>query len=162
MGTQTTPAAILESLKETIAGLTPAGGNDTGVGIERSFIPFEGESWKEETEDLEETELDRHFIIEGLEPQAVKIIGGSEYDLYTGEVDITIGHQIGEYRAARDRRDADIHQLIVQLQSNDNFPSGVVKIRLIATDKEIIQEGLYWITLIRLGLHYLISSSYGS
>ncbi len=166
MGTQTTPADILDALQTLIGDLNPAGGNERGVGIEPAFVPFEGDDWKSEPEEIEETELDRHFIIEGLEPQNMKIIGGCQYDMWLGQLAITIGHQIGAYRPARDRRDKDIHQIIsvlVNPESHDkSYPTGVVKIRLLASDVEIIQEGLYWITLIRLGLHYKIAKNFGS
>lgn len=162
MGTETTPDAMIESLSAVIVGLTPAGGHVAGIGTESNYQPFEGDDWIEDQEETEETEIDRHFMFDTVNPQVVKILGGCAYDLWTGELDLVVGHQVGEFRAARARRDNDIHQIISQLIDDANKPTGVAKVRLLSSEKEEIQEGLFWITLIRFGVHYKLATRFGS
>jgi hypothetical protein len=162
MGTQTTPDAMLESLADVVIGLTPAGGHEQGIGTERLYQKTQGDDWVLDQEDAPETELDRHFTFYNVQPQEVKILGGCEYDMWTGEVDLIVGHQIGEFRAARSRRDLDVHQLISQLIDGDSYPTGVHKIRLVSTDMTEIKDGLYWVTLIRFNIHYKLATQFGA
>jgi hypothetical protein len=159
----TTPGSILITLTTTVAGLTPAGG--TTYGTNDTFTVLEDDDYAEDPYVLAETELDRRFMFHGLTPNILEIHSVLSTSVHREcPMTLVIGHQVGDYRNTRDRRDRDLYQLATQLTRAENFPTGVHIITFEGGETSIISDedsGHHWWSTLRFAVTFSMAADYG-
>lgn len=161
--TNTTPSSICSAIHTLITNLTPIGTTPTsGAGTETAFGIVADDIFTGNPDDQPEADLDRQYMVDGVESDSVAIMGGITSNLVVGTFTVSIGHQIGYYRDSRDRRANDILQIITQLIKNANRPTGVNWIRHKDTKTAVIGESkAFWWTVITFNIEYFASNNYG-
>lgn len=156
----TTPADVLSSLATLIEGLDPAGGEITIGGARSTYSQVNATKWREDPEQMPGSGIDRKFVLR-YRPGPVDIQGLTTRNVHRVEVDLGIGHQVGQWDDSRDRKDKDITQLITQLIREDNRPTGVWRIEYLTHTEQLAQDATYWWTWITFGAVVAVSSDFG-
>lgn len=155
----TTPAAIFASFESGVASLTPSGG--TSVGIKSAYAVIDDDGYMGDPELLSESELDRQFMFEWMQPQDLDIEGQSTSNEVNAVFDLVIGHQVGHYTDCRDRMALDNQQIIAQIIRVNNKPAGVHRTWFEGSETTLMKEGTcFWSTL-RFGIRYSVAANYG-
>ena len=155
----TTPDAIFASYETLIAGLTPSGG--TTVGIKSAYAVIDDDGYKGDPEDLAESELDRQFMFEDLEPMELDLEGMSTSNTLKSLLTMVIGHQCGHFTNSRDRMGKDKQQLIAQMIRIENLATGVHRVYFDGSETTRIREGTYFWTTLRFGVVHVADADYG-
>jgi hypothetical protein len=155
----TTPSAVCSALETLLTGLTPAGG--TTVGNKSTYSMIEDTDYIEDPDTTPEAELDRQIAIHGLEIDSVLNPSIATHNQIVAMMDVCIGHQLADYRDARDRRDKDVLQIASQLIREENRPTGVLLIDFLSGTTAIVHNGLYWWTILNFRIQYYALSTYG-
>ena len=151
----TTPAAMYTALRKLIKGLDPDGSAHGGESEFEYAAP--GFSW-DDVEDRAESDIDRRFTVHDLVRGTPQNFGSpSSYD-YDGTIRVTIGHAITDDEAEGEtRRDADLFQIIEELEKSGNFPSGVSLIRFVDQTVSRYDES-HWVSVLAFEMYFTIAA----
>lgn len=156
----TTPAAVLSALATLIEGLDPAGGEIAIGGARATYSHVNTTKWREDPEQMPGSGVDRKFVLR-YRPGPVDIEGLSTTNVHQVEIDLGIGHQVGDWDDSRDRKDKDLAQLVTQLAREDNRPSGVWRIGFLHHTEQLAQDATFWWTWLTFEAVVAVSSDYG-
>jgi len=159
--TNTTPADIISALETTVTALTPSGG--TTVGTQSAYAVLEEQGYSEDAEEVSDSDLDRQYVVQNVQPQDINIIGRSTHNQVTGTFELAIGHQVAaDYGAGRDRRDKDLQQIVQQVIHVNNRPAGVGVIRYKGMQSSITKQGQFFWSVLTFEIVYYVLATYGS
>jgi hypothetical protein len=156
----TTPADVLSSLATLIEGLDPAGGEIAVGGSRSSYSQVNATKWREDPEQMPGSGIDRRFVLR-YRPGPVEVEGLSTTNVHRVELDIGIGHQVGQWDESRDRKDKDIAQLVTQLIREEHRPTGVWRIACLHHSEQLAHDATFWWTWITFEAVVAVSSDYG-
>jgi hypothetical protein len=152
----TTPKAVVDNLYSVIKGLNPDGPAKGGG------YRFEPRSGAADWDSVPDSDRDRRFTIENLRRAEIQMFGTiSEID-YRGYFDLHIMHNIGkEERDFMVRRDADLYQLMEELEKKANWDASIPGVSLIRLDSYTITrttDKKQWHSVLRFRINFTLAA----
>ena len=151
----TTPKAIIDGLYDLIKSLDPDG---RAAGGGYRFEPRSGAvTW----DDVPDSDRDRRFTVEALTRNDIQMFGTINEIDYVGTFDVHIMHNVTkEERDGMVRRDADLFQIMEELEDKDNFDTmaGVSLIRKDSYTSPKTMDKKHWYSVLRFRINFTLAA----
>ena len=152
----TTPKAVVDNLYTVVKGLDPDGPAKGGG------YKYEPRSGASDWDSVPESDRDRRFTIENLHRAEIQMFGTINEIDYGGTFDLHIMHNIGkEERDFMVRRDADLYQIMEELEKKANWDGSIPGVSLIRLASYTIlrtTDKKHWHSVLKFGINFALAA----